>query len=304
MKGAGFWCPAQALLGWGLLRGDCAPARIQAMYLESSMKAFIRSVVHLAVIVSAGSVSVAFDADLRQAEQQIFQLANQARKDAGVEPLQWNEQAAQAARAHAKIMAEKQALSHQFSGEAPLRERLGAIGLRFDSAAENVADAESAEEVHQALMNSPPHRQNLLNPKYNSLGIGVAKNGDQLYVVQDFAHAIATHTDTEVEDGIISDFNRLRASHGLPEVTAIKSQELRKLACEGKQRQVHARDVLDISPGASRVMAFTLIDPAKLPESLLDASRQPARRMSIGACFAPSSSTSYAAFWVAVTMFR
>jgi uncharacterized protein YkwD len=246
----------------------------------------------------------ASDADLRQAEQQIFRLANQARQDTGVEPLQWDEQAAEAARAHAKIMAEKHALSHQFSGEPPLRDRLGTIGLRFDSAAENVADAESPEEAHQALMNSPPHRQNLLNPKYNTLGIGVAGSGDQLYVVEDFAYAIAAHTATEVEDEIIADFNRLRVSHGLPQVTATKSQQLRKLACEGKQRHVHARDVFNISPGASRVMAFTLTDPAKLPGSLLDASREPAQRMGIGACFAPGPSTSYAAFWVAVTMYR
>jgi uncharacterized protein YkwD len=248
--------------------------------------------------------AVASDGDLRRAEQRIFQLANQARQDAGVEPLQWNEQAAQAARAHAKMMAEKQALSHQFSGEPALRERMAATGLRFDSVAENVADAESADGVHQVLMNSPPHRQNLLNPKYNSLGIGVAKNGDQLFVVQDFAHSISTRTAEEVEDEVIADFNRLRVSHGLPEVTATKSRDLRKLACEGKQRQVHARDVLNISPGASRVMAFTLTDPSKLPESLLNASREPAGRMGIGACFAPNPSTSYAAFWVLVTMYR
>src|SRR5712671_4804037 len=146
--------------------------------------------------------AVATDTDLRRAEQQIFQLANQARKDGGVEPLQWNEQAAEAARAHAKLMAEKQALSHQFSGEPALRERMGATGLRFDSVAENVADAGSPDEVHKTLMNSPPHRQNLLNPKYNSLGIGVAYSGDQFYVVQDFAHALPTRTATEVEDEI------------------------------------------------------------------------------------------------------
>jgi len=258
----------------------------------------------LVSVVTAVSRASASGADLRQAEQQIFQLANQARKDAGVEPLEWNEQAAQAARAHAKLMAEKQALSHQFAGEPALRERVAATDLRFDSVAENVADAESAEEAHHALMNSPPHRQNLLNPKYNSLGIGVAQSGGQLFVVQDFAHSIPTRTADEVEDQVISDFNRLRVSHGLPGVIATKGEDLRKLACEGKQRQVHARDVMNISPGASRVMAFTLTDPSKLPQSLLNASREPARRMGIGACFAPSASTSYAAFWVLVTMYQ
>ena len=267
------------------------------------MRAFSRCLL-LVVAALCSSYSLASDTELHQAEQLIFSLTNEARKDAGAEPLQWNEQAADAARVHAKLMAAKEALSHQFSGEPALRERLGATGLRFDSAAENVADASSAEESHEALMNSPPHRHNLLNPQYNAVGIGVAKSGDQYYVVQDFAHAIPTHTAAEVEDGIISDFNKLRASHGLPQVSAVKSEELRKLACEGKQRQIHARDVLGISPGAARVMAFTLTDPAKLPDSLLQASREPANRMSIGACFAPSASTSYAAFWVAMTMSR
>src|SRR3954469_10938069 len=168
------------------------------------MKIFVFLIVILGVL--SGLATIPADSESSKAEQHIFQLANQARKDAGVEPLQWNKQAAEAAREHAKLLAQNQALSHQFSGEPDLRERLGVVGLRFDAAAENVADAESAEEAHDALMNSPPHRTNLLNPKYNSLGIGVAKNGDQLYVAQDFAHAIQTRSANEVEDEIIADF--------------------------------------------------------------------------------------------------
>ncbi len=162
----------------------------------------MKTIVCFLLALLSSSFALASDTELRLAEQQIFRLTNEARKDAGVEPLQWNEQAAVAARAHAKLMAQNQALSHQFSGEPPLHERLGATGLRFDAAAENVADAASADEAHEALMNSPPHRQNLLNPKYNSLGIGVAQNGGQIYVTQDFAHSISDHTATEVEDGI------------------------------------------------------------------------------------------------------
>jgi uncharacterized protein YkwD len=258
--------------------------------------AFISAVVFFAFRMSANQLS--------DAEQRIFQVTNQARKDAGIAPLTWNEQAAQAARVHAKMMAEKEALSHQFAGEAELRDRLGAVGLRFDAAAENVADAKSADEVHDALMHSPPHRTNLLNPKYNGLGIGVAEKNGQLYVVEDFAHAIETRTAGQVEDEILTDFNRIRQSHGLPAVEALKSEDLRKLACTGKQGTVHARDVLAANPTASRVFAFTVTDPSKLPDSLLHASHDAARRMNIGACFTPNQSTSYAAFWVVVTMYR
>ena len=50
------------------------------------------------------------------------------------------------------------------------------VRLRFDAVAENVADAESPDETHQALMNSPPHRENILNPQYRLTGIAVAQN--------------------------------------------------------------------------------------------------------------------------------
>src|SRR4051794_34286886 len=216
------------------------------------------AVLTLLLLLIPGSKALAAGPQLSDAEQRVFQLTNEARKEAGVDPLAWNEQAAQVARVHAKIMAEKQALSHQFPGEAVLRDRLGAAGIRFDAAAENVADAESGDGVHDALMHSPPHRVNLLNPKYNSIGIGVAEKNGQLYVTEDFAHSIESRTAEQVEDEIITDFNRLRTSHGLALVEAVKSEDLRKVACNGKQGTVHARDVLATTPTASRVFAFTV----------------------------------------------
>jgi len=161
-----------------------------------------------------------------------------------------------------------------------------------------VADAESADGVHQVLMNSR-HIVKTCSIQVQQPRHRRREKWDQLFVVQDFAHSISTRTAEEVEDEVIADFNRLRVSHGLPEVTATKSQDLRKLACEGKQRQVHARDVLNISPGASRVMAFTLTDPSKLPESLLNASREPAGRMALARASLPTRlpATPRSGFW-------
>src|SRR5947209_5563361 len=97
------------------------------VYVSLPMKTIVCSL----LIFISSSFALASDQKLRLAEQQIFNLANEARENAGVEPLQWNEQAAEAARVHAKLLAQNQALSHQFSGEQALRERLGATGLRF-----------------------------------------------------------------------------------------------------------------------------------------------------------------------------
>src|SRR5271166_3659124 len=61
-----------------------------------------------------------------EAERQLFDLANQARAQAGVAPLQMDEGLTQAARAHAAEMARQQQLSHQFADEPALAERLAA----------------------------------------------------------------------------------------------------------------------------------------------------------------------------------
>ncbi|HZI56520.1 MAG TPA: CAP domain-containing protein, partial [Verrucomicrobiae bacterium] len=97
------------------------------------------------------------------AEKQIFYQLNQERQNAGLPALEWNEQAAQAARRHAQALVENGQLSHQFPGEPSLLERIGATGARFTLAAENVARTEYVEDVHPALMNSPGHRANILN---------------------------------------------------------------------------------------------------------------------------------------------
>jgi uncharacterized protein YkwD len=38
-------------------------------------------------------------------------------------------------------------------------------------------------------MKSPAHRTNILDSDMNSIGIGVAQRGGQLFVVEDFANA-------------------------------------------------------------------------------------------------------------------
>ena len=47
-----------------------------------------------------------------------------------------------------------------------------------------MAYAATVEEVHDNLMHSPPHRENLLNPAYNLAGFGVVRSGVSLYALQ------------------------------------------------------------------------------------------------------------------------
>jgi len=73
-----------------------------------------------------------------QAEEELFDLANQDRARAGLAPLQLDPSLTQAARGHAAEMAEQQQLSHQLNGEPAFAQRLAATGdLRLDRAGEN-----------------------------------------------------------------------------------------------------------------------------------------------------------------------
>ena len=101
-----------------------------------------------------------------------------------------------AARVHARLMVERQQLSHQFDGEPPLMPRLLETGLRLDRVGENVAYNASVEKAFEALMQSPAHRRNLLDPSYNSAGFAALWSHQRLYVVQDFARQLPSITKT------------------------------------------------------------------------------------------------------------
>ncbi len=120
-------------------------------------------------------------------EQILLQSANRERAAHGLSSLKWNALLAEAARRHALLLAQRNALSHQFPDEADLASRAAHEGARFSTIAENVALGPSAEHLHEQWMKSPPHRANLLDPQMNSVGIAVARRGQTLFAVEDFA---------------------------------------------------------------------------------------------------------------------
>jgi uncharacterized protein YkwD len=128
------------------------------------------------------------------AERQLLHLANQARAEAGVAPLQSEEGLTRAARKHSALMASANQLSHDLPGEPSLPERLAAAStLRLSAEGENVGFAASAAEVHQGFMHSPHHRENLLNPDYDLAGFAVVHSGNRVYVTEDFVQSQPKH---------------------------------------------------------------------------------------------------------------
>src|SRR5689334_2935872 len=187
------------------------------------MKAII-----LALIVTLGGAAARAQS---AEEKQLLDLVNQERAKAGAGRLEWNDRLAQAALKHSRLLEENQDLSHQFAGEPGLQERVGATGLRFNAVAENVAEAPDVAAIHNGLMHSPGHRANILNPDYNAVGISIVERGGQLFVTQDFAHVLATYTEKQFLDAVVSGFNRARRARGLRAVDVVTDARLHKAAC-------------------------------------------------------------------------
>ena len=152
--------------------------------------------------------------------RQIFALTNQDRQEQGLAALQWNDALAAAAQVHAERMAREGTLSHQFAGEPPLMQRAAQAGAHFEAIAENVAMAPDPEAVEQAWMHSTPHRTNILDPKMNTLGIGVAERGGYLYAVEDFAEATRALSQQQVERSVQQMLRGLGIDPSLPATQA------------------------------------------------------------------------------------
>jgi uncharacterized protein YkwD len=172
---------------------------------------------------------------ISSAEKCIFDELNHERASQGLAVLQWDEHAAGAARAHARLLAENGKLSHQFAGEDTLPERIGATGAHFTISAENVAQTEFVEDVHPALMASPGHRANILSAGYNAVGIGVVEKQRRIYVAQDFIFLVPDYSESQFNSAFAEAFNLARKSKGIRPLQAREDAALHQLACNGWQ---------------------------------------------------------------------
>jgi len=146
-------------------------------------------------------------------ESAILLYTNEERQKHGAAPLTWDDQLSTIARQHSQDMVNNNYFSHDNQqGDDPtdrarkhgysLRKDLGG-GWFSEGIGENIgqmlpgdvagvgivintADAIARAQV-DSWMNSPGHKQNILNPQYSKLGVGVAHDGHLYYFsTQDF----------------------------------------------------------------------------------------------------------------------
>jgi uncharacterized protein YkwD len=239
-----------------------------------------------------------------QAEQRLLELTNQERQKAGAPPLQLDSGLTQAARQHAAVMASKGELSHQFSGEPPLMQRLSKASPHLNDAGENVAFDSDVDQAHQGLMHSPPHRRNLLNPKFNVVGFGAIRKGDTIYVVEDFGHKVQTYPVADAENKVADAITRTRSRVREPQLRRLPSESLRKAACSmANHDHVNPKTVSGLG-GTHYVITYTNLQPDLLPANFQKPIKDShLRSFAVGACFAQSPSYPGGTYWVAVAFY-
>jgi hypothetical protein len=123
--------------------------------------------------------------------QQVIDGTNVERQKLGLPPLHENLSLSKAAQAKAQNMFAENYWAHfSPSGKDPWGFIVGS-GYHFSYAGENLArNFYTSDEVVKALMNSPTHRANLLNPHYQDIGIavvdGVLLGQKTTLIVQEF----------------------------------------------------------------------------------------------------------------------
>ena len=245
-------------------------------------------------IQQASSESSRYDAE---AERQLLDLANAERAHAGLAPIKMDDGLVRAARAHAAAMAAQNQLSHQFSGEPSLPQRLAASSpLHIESTGENVAMAGTPDQAHQALMASPPHRDNLLSPKFNVAGFGVFRSGNMIYVAQDFASSLPSYSVQQAQELVSASVEKLRAQTKMPRLQRVDNGSIQSSACA--MAQADSLSAAAPPPGAY-MLRYTSMAPETLPSDIskMIAARG-LRTYSAGTCYAKTQRYPSGAYWV------
>jgi uncharacterized protein YkwD len=149
-----------------------------------------------AVLVPAASFDAARIAvpTPTSAEERLAAMANQERVRRGLPPLAWDDTLCLAGRGHSDEMA---ALKY-FDHDSPTRgmatpadrwERVVASPPLEYTIGENLfyGSVTDVAWAHQSLMDSPGHRDNILNPRFTRIGVGVYTAPDgQMWVTEMF----------------------------------------------------------------------------------------------------------------------
>ncbi len=124
-------------------------------------------------------------ADTR-ASAELIALINRERVETGGSLLIWSDILADVARRHAEEMYLKGYVSHVSPDTGTVVDRVKTAGVKLFVVGENLALASNALAVHDGFMESEGHRENILRPEFDRVGIAAIRGPLGLMVVEVF----------------------------------------------------------------------------------------------------------------------
>lgn len=111
-------------------------------------------------------------------EKQVVDLTNAERTKAGLKPLEMHTPLMAVAHAKSADMAKNNYFSHTSPTFGSPFDQIKSAGISYRSAGENIAQGQrTPQQVVQAWMDSPGHRQNIMNANFTHIGVGFVEEG-------------------------------------------------------------------------------------------------------------------------------
>jgi Cysteine-rich secretory protein family len=242
---------------------------------------------------ASAQAGAADNPDMRAASDRVFALANQTRAQAGVGQLKWDPALAAAAMAHCRRMAQEGPIAHRYGGEADLGERAAQAGAHFSVIEENVAIAPTPDAIHQEWMQSPGHRQNLLAPEIDRIGVAIVPARGVLYAVADYSRGVEQMSAPQAEARVAA---LIRQSG----VEILRDPSAARAACTTDEGMPRADGTMQ----PRFIMRWQDAELAQLPKELADhlaAGRY--RAADVGACPAQGVEGAFTAYRIAVILY-
>lgn len=179
----------------------------------------LRGVLVLFALSCLGTASVSAQEtssyEITPSEEILWFKANEERAQRGIAPLELAGDASRLARRYSAAMAQKGKIAHRDSQGRGPGHRLVAGNVLVTSYSENVAFHQSAPEAHNAFMNSPGHKVNLLNPEQTEMGVGIVADAQGNIYVTELFFSRLPYTEEEAVNNIQLMTIRLRSQSGI-----------------------------------------------------------------------------------------
>lgn len=243
---------------------------------------------------------------LAQVEAQI----NQLRASRGLRQLQRDPELDEVAAGHSREMARTKTFAHVLPSDGTVGDRLKAKGWAYRSVGENIGLSGDAVGAHEAIVGSPAHLSNLLDPRHRRLGLGAVKGptsdgGEAVYLTEVLASPIVGAKDPV--GAVFKEIQRQRVKQGLSELIAdpmldyVAGHEVRASAMQDDPHPRAGATSRALAEEHTLTSAAVELFVASAPDEL-DVSKNLAEpqwtRLGVGAIYASSKQFGPGRLWV------